>query len=247
VENIKPLDSSELKALIDKYSPYLIEVRRRILFTLSVFAVATIAGFIFYERIIRFLIGTLSLKGVNIVFTSPFQFINLAISSGVACGLVVVLPVFIAQVLYFLKPALRRKEFKAVIKFLPFSIILFLTGFIFGTFIMKWQIQIFMSRSASLGIGNIIDISHLLTLVLLTSALMGIGFQFPIVLFLLMRFGIIKQKQLASKRLWVYLISFIFTILLPPDSVLADVILSLPLIMLFEVTLLLNRAFGKRT
>ncbi len=246
MENIKSYASPELAAIIDKYSPFLREVRKRIFFTLAVFAVATTVGFIFYERIIKFLIGALSLEGVNVVFTSPFQFISLAISCGVATGIMVVLPLFIAQILYFLRPALRKKEFKAITRYLPFSIVLFLIGFSFGAFMMKWQIQIFLARSISLGIGNIIDISSLLRTVILTSALMGVGFQFPIVLLLLMRFGIIKRQQLSKARLWVYLGSFIFTILLPPDSVLADILLSLPLIMLFELTLLLNRIFEKK-
>jgi len=128
-----------------------------------------------------------------------------------------------------------------LIWFLPFSLFLFLTGFLFGFLIMKWQIQIFLARSVSIGIGNILDISRLLTIVLLTSAFMGIGFEFPIVLLLLMRFGIIKHQQLAQKRPWIYLGSFIFAVLLPPDSILADILLSLPLIILFEFTLLLNR------
>ena len=246
MENIKPLKSPELAAIIEKYSPFLKEARKRIFFTLAVFAAATIAGFTFYEKIIRFLIGALALEGVNVVFTSPFQFINLAISCGVATGLVVVLPLFTIQVLFFLKPALRQKEYKTVTRFLPFSLILFLIGFSFGAFVMKWQIQIFLARSISLGIGNVLDISRLLTTVLWTSALMGIGFQFPIVLLLLMRFGIIKHHQLVRRRVWIYLGSFIFAILLPADSILADILLSLPLIIFFEVTLVLNRIFGRR-
>src|SRR3990167_1490841 len=105
------MQSPELTAIIDKYSPFLKEARKRIFFTLFVFALATLAGFTFYERIIRFLIGTLALQGVNIVFTSPFQFINLAVSCGITVGLVVVLPLLIFQVLHFLKPALREKEY----------------------------------------------------------------------------------------------------------------------------------------
>ncbi len=239
-------ESPELAAVIEKYSPFLKEARKRVLFTLAVFAVATIVGFTFYEKIIKFLIGALTLEGVNVVFTSPFQFINLAISCGVATGLVIVLPLFIAQVLLFLKPALREKEYKMLIRALPFSIILFAMGFSFGALIMKWQIQIFLARSVALGIGNVLDISRLLTTVLLTSILMGISFQFPIILLLLMRLGIIKHQQLAGKRLWIYLGSFVFAILLPADSILADILLSLPLIILFELTLLLNRLFGRR-
>lgn len=243
---MKPSVSSQLAAIKSKYSPFLKEIRKRILFTLYVFIAMMFAGFIFYEQIIKFLIDLLSLKGINIVFTSPFQFINLSISCGVATGLVMVFPLLIAQILSFLKPALREKEYKMVVRFLPFSIILFLVGFAFGAIIMKWQIDIFLTRSVSLGIGNILDISRLLSTVLLTSALLGVGFQFPIVLLLLMRIGIINHQQLSKKRKWIYLGSFIFALLLPPDSILADILLALPLIILFEFTLMLNRIFVRK-
>lgn len=244
MENIKSLSSPQLAALVSKYSPFLKEAKKRILFTLYVFVAAMFAGFFFYEDIIKFLISLLSLNGINMVFTSPFQFINLAISCGVATGVIAVLPLFIAQILSFLKPALMRKEFRMIVRAVPFCLILFLIGFIFGALIMKWQIEIFLTRSVALGIGNMLDISHLLSIVLITSALMGAGFQFPIVLLLLMRMGILNQHQLAKSRLWVYLGSFIFAILLPPDSILADILLSLPLIILFELTLLINHIWG---
>ncbi len=229
MENTKPSETSELNVLINKYSPFLTEIRKRILFTISIFAVSTFVGFVFYERIIKFLIDILSLKGINIVFTSPFQFINLAISCGIATGLVIVFPLVIYQVLSFLRPALRGSEYKMLVYFLPFSIVLFLIGFSFGFLIMKWQIQIFLAKSISLGIGNILDISRLLNVVLLTSIFLGIGFQFPIIMLLLLRIGIIKHSSLSKRRLWVYLGSFIFTILLPADSILADVLLTFPL------------------
>jgi sec-independent protein translocase protein TatC len=133
-----------------------------------------------------------------------------------------------------------------VLELLPFSIILFILGFVFGFMIMKWQIEIFLANSISLGIGNILDISRLISSVLIVSAFMGIAFQFPIILLLLMRIGIVTNKQIAAQRLWVYLGSFIFAVLLPPDSILADILLTFPLIILFEGTLLLNRALGRR-
>jgi sec-independent protein translocase protein TatC len=241
VENIKLFDSPDLNALVDKVSPFLAEVKKRTLVTILAFALATISGFFFYEEIIRFLIRALSLEGINIVFTSPFQFINLAISCGIATGLVFSFPFLISQILFFLKPALKIREYRMISKFVPFSMILFLIGFLFGTFIMKWQIDIFLETSQSLGIGNILDITRLLSTVLLTSAFMGAGFQFPIVILLLLRLGIIKPKEIAKKRSWIYLGSFIFAILLPADSILADIVLALPLIILFELTLILNR------
>lgn len=219
----------------------MVEVRKRLFFTLSVFAIGMIGGFASYEKIVKFLIDALSLNNINIVFTSPFQFINLAVSCGLITGLIISFPLIIAQIMSFLKPALKPKEFKIITYFLPFSILLFIVGFVFGAIIMKWQIEIFLTRSVSLGIGNILDISHLLTIVLLTSALLGVGFQFPIVLLILVRTGIIKHEQLSKQRLWVYLGSFFFALLLPPDSIIADIVLTLPLVILFEITLILNR------
>ena len=234
------------KIVSSKYSPYLFEIRKRILITVSIFAIATVSGFIFYEQIIKFIIVLLSLERVNIVFTSPFQFINLAISCGVALGLIITFPLLLYQVLSFLKPALREREFKMIVRFLPFFIILFLIGFSFGIFIMKWQIGIFLAKSESLGIGNILDISRLISTVLLVSVLMGLAFQFPIVTLLLIRIGIISPGTLSKRRLWVYLGSLLFTMLLPADSILTDILLALPLIALFEFTLILNRIFERK-
>lgn len=246
VENIKSSETSQLSELINKYSPIFTEIKKRILFTLAFFTVASIAGFVFYEKIIRFLIDILSLKGVNVVFTSPFQFINLAISCGIATGLVLVFPLLIYQILSFLKPALRNKEYKMIVGFLPFSMFLFLCGFLFGILVMKWQIQLFLTKSESLGIGNILDINRLMSTVLLVSVLMGLAFQFPIIMLLLTRLGIVKHNHLTERRLWVYLGSLIFILLLPLDSILADLLLALPIVLLFEITLILNRILERK-
>lgn len=241
MENIR---TPELAALIDKYSPFLEEVRKRIVFTLSFFIVAVIAGFLFYENIIKFLIGNLALEGTNIVFTAPFQFVNLAISCGLVTGLIVIFPLIIGQILAFLKPALKSKEYKIIVQLIPFSLILFVIGFIFGVVVMRWQIKAFVARSVSLGIGNMLDISGLLTTVLLTAAAMGLCFQFPIVLLILLRINIIDRKQLGKARPWIYLGTFVFTLFLPLDSVLADLLLTIPLVLLFEITLLIDLILG---
>lgn len=246
MENNQSSDFPEFNTLIQKYSPFFNELRKRIILTLVVFCFSTIFGFVFYENIIKYLIDILSLKGINIVFTSPFQFINLAISCGIASGLVLTLPLILYQLLSFFKPALKRKEFKMVVRAIPFSLILFIAGFLFGFFIMKWQIEIFLDKSVALGIGNILDISHLLSTVLLTSVLMGVGFQFPIVMLIVLRLGIIKPSLFRKQRKWVYLAALIFAILLPADSILADILLALPIIILFEIVLILNFIMSKK-
>lgn len=244
MENTGFLDKTKLKEYALKYAAFFSDIRKRLLLVIIVFAVSTLIGFSTYGQILKFLVGTFSLEGINIVFTSPFQFINLAISCGLATGIIIAFPLLLYEILSFLKPALREREYKTIVKYIPLSLLLFLIGFVFGVFIMKWQINIFIDRSVTLGIGNILDISKLLSVVLLTSALMGLGFQFPIVLLILMKLGILKRQGLTRIRKWVYLGSFLFALLLPPDSILADVLLSFPLIILYEFTILIGRRWS---
>lgn len=239
MENFNPLDNPELKAAIDKYYPFLLEVKKRVIRTVIIFFLATFLGFLFYENIISILIKILDLDGVNIVFTSPFQFISLALNCGLAAGLIITLPLIAYQLLSFLKPALRPQEYKMLVKFLPVSLVLFIIGFAFGVYVMKWQIQIFVAQSESLGIGNALDVSSLLSTIIKTSAFLGLGFQLPIILFITMKVGLVKADSLRKRRMWIWLGSFLFAILLPADSILTDIILALPLIILFETTLLL--------
>ena len=237
----KTSESDEISSLISKYSPFFKEIKKRFIVTLVIFILALIAGFIFYENIIRFIVGLLRLDGVNIVFTSPFQFLSLAMTSAMLVAIIVVLPLIIYQIMSFLRPALRRNEFKIIVTFIPFSIILFVSGFGFGLVIMRYIIEIFYQKSLELNIGNFLDISNLLSQVLITSALMGLAFQFPIILTILIRLEIISYKFLENYRLWAYIASLIFAAFLPPTDLLSLFLLCLPLVFLFEVTIIINK------
>ncbi|MDD5416203.1 MAG: twin-arginine translocase subunit TatC [Candidatus Daviesbacteria bacterium] len=233
--------TGDLDSTIIKYSPFFSEIRKRLIFTLSVFIICAVVGFIYYENIIRFVLRIFDLKGVNIVFTSPFQFFTLAVDSALLVGFIAILPIVIFQILSFLKPALRRSEYKAVLALLPITLLLFISGFIFGVLIMKYVVIIFFQKSVELNIGNLLDISKLLSQILTTALLMGLAFEFPVVLTILMKLKILKYHAIVKKRLLVYILSLIFAALLPPTDLLSLVLLFLPLALLFELTLLLNR------
>ncbi|MBU1031564.1 twin-arginine translocase subunit TatC [Patescibacteria group bacterium] len=233
--------TGNLDSTIVKYSPFFSEIRKRLIFTLSIFIICVTVGFIYYENIVRSVLSIFDLEGLNIVFTSPFQFFTLAIDSALLVGFIVILPIIIFQILSFLKPALRPSEYKAVLALLPITLALFVSGFTFGVLIMKYVMVIFFQKSVELNIGNLLDISKLLSQILVTAILMGVAFQFPIILTILMRLKILKYRAIAKKRLLVYALSLIFAAFLPPTDLLSLVLLFLPLALLFELTLLLNR------
>jgi sec-independent protein translocase protein TatC len=110
---------------------------------------------------------------------------------------------------------------------------------------MKYVISLFYEKSVELQIGNYLDISFLLSKIVLTGILMGLAFQFPIVLTVLMRLKVVRYKDFVKQRIFAWSLSLIFAALLPPTDLLSLALLTLPLVMLFELTLILNRVFLK--
>lgn len=237
----KTPQSDEIGDLVSKYSPFLKEIKKRFIVTLVIFILALIGGFVFYEKIIRLIVSLLRLEGVNIVFTSPFQFLSLAMTSAMLVAIIVVFPLIIFQIMSFLRPALKKHEFRIITTFIPFSTVLFACGFGFGLLIMRYIIEVFYQKSLELNIGNFLDISNLLSQVLITSTLMGVAFQFPIILTILIRLELISYKFLENYRLWAYISSLVFAAFLPPTDLLSLFLLCLPLVSLFELTIIINK------
>lgn len=237
---------NEFEEAVEKYLPFILEIRKRLLFTFAIFLLFAILGFIYYETLIGLLLKIFNLEGVNIVFTSPFQFLSLAVNTGILVGGLVVFPLLVFQILTFLRPALKDREFKTIVSLIPLSTLLFIGGFSFGVVMMRYVIILFYEKTVQLDIGNFLDISLLVSQILSTSLLMGIAFQFPIFITLVIRLGILDYNFFSSKRPFAYAISLIFATLLPPTDLFSLVLLTLPLILLFEVTLLLNRVFARK-
>jgi len=238
---MKTSETLSLESTVIKYSPFFSEIRKRLIFTLSIFVIFAAVGFMYYESIIHFILKIFALEGLNIVFTSPFQFLSLSVNSAFLAGFIAVLPLAIFQVLSFIRPALRKSEYRSVLALLPIAILLFISGFTFGVLIMKYAVIIFYQKSVELNIGNFLDVTTLLSQILLTAIMMGIAFQFPIFLTILMKLKVIKYQQIVKQRLLIYGLSLIFSAILPPTDLLSLVLLFLPLALLFELTLLLNR------
>jgi len=228
-----------------RFYPFLQEIRKRLFFIGSLFIIASVIGFFMENKIISFVLSFFSLKGVNIVFTTPFQFFTLALNCALIVGVVVIIPVLIFQLMGFLKPALQKREYRIIVNILPLTLVLFAGGFIYGVVMMKYVVQIFYQASLTLQIGNVLDIENFLSNALMTGLLMGVAFLFPIVMTILMLLKVVKHSFFVKQRLYAYLIGIVFVILLPPPDLLSDLILFTPLVILFELTLILNRVFLK--
>lgn len=233
--------TNEVDKAIDQYLPYLKEAQKRLLITGVVFFVTAIIGAIFYKQILTFVMSQFDLTGINIVLTSPYQVIELAIFTGIYTGLVVTLPLFVFNLITFLKPALSPEEFKYIVSLVPVAFALFISGFLFGVWVMNFVIVLFTKATLDFSIGNIWDITSFFSQIIFSAILLGTVFQFPIILTALMRFGVVTREQLISKRPYIWASALIFAAALPPTDPFSLALLVAPLIFLFEAAMLINR------
>ncbi|MEN8252807.1 MAG: twin-arginine translocase subunit TatC [Patescibacteria group bacterium] len=237
-EGLSPGDDSSLVA---EYLPYFEEIKKESTKVLVVFFVAFALGFIYYKKILSLLINLFELDDINLVLTSPYQFIDLSIRTGMAIGIIATTPIAIYFVLKFIKPALQPKEYKMIVKMLPVSVLLFIFGFGFGIWVIQYVINIFSQTSSDFAIGNIWDLSGFLAQILVTGISLGFIFQLPVVLTVALRLQLVKHKDVVAKRRYVYAFLVLFAAILPPTDIISLALLAVIPLFLFEIALLLNK------
>jgi sec-independent protein translocase protein TatC len=223
-----------------KYFPYIEELKRRLYLSTVIFIVIFFAGIGFSASIVKFFISNFKIDGVIIATTSPFQFAGLSVDIGFFCAMVATLPMVIYHLFSFTSSALTKRERVWFFVSIPASLVLFLVGFTYGFGILYYSFGLFSRINSSLGIQNIWDIGQFLSQIFLTSSLLGIVFQYPLVLTALIRMGAIGTSFLRRKRRIAIFIVFVITALLPPTDGLSLVAMVLPLLVLYEMTIFIN-------
>jgi sec-independent protein translocase protein TatC len=183
------------------------------------------------------------LQKVNIVLTSPYQFINLAVGLAIVLGLITTIPVFIFYLLKYIQPALKNEEYSLIKKLIPLSIFLFIFGCFFGAKIEQYVVSLYAQTTTNYSLSNFWDIESFLSQVMIMSVTMGLVFQLPIILTILIRVKILTTHMLTSQRRYVYSALIIFAVLLPPTDILSLIMITIPLFILFEGTIIFNRNF----
>lgn len=232
-----------LRDQIETYAPYLEDISRRLRIVTFLFIIFFIIGVVFSTTILKEAITFFNFKNVTLNTTSPFQLFDLALDLGMFIGLFISIPVIIYHLYAFIKSALKTGERQAFLMLIPLSGLLFLLGFVYGFFILYSTVQLLADVNVTLGIKNVWDISLFLASMISTSALLGLIFQFPIIFSILIRLNIIGTNFLKQKRRQAVVLMFVFTSLLPPTDGISLILMVLPLIVMYELTIMYNNKF----
>jgi len=161
-------------------------------------------------------------------------------------GIIIAMPVLIYHGIMFVAPALSRQEKKGVFIIIPWITIMFLGGVVFGYFMLApwtvWFLSTFGSDFATT-FPRISTYIGFLTKLLL---LVGLVFEMPVLATFLARIGILKPQWLSSKRGLAIIICFVAAAIITPPDPITQLLLAIPLILLYEMSIILARVAYRR-
>ena len=159
-------------------------------------------------------------------------------------ALVIALPIVLYQVWAFVAPGLYQHEKRLIGPLVGSSYVLFLCGMSFAYFVVFPTIfRVMAHYNAPLGAEMSTDIDNYLSFALSMFLAFGVTFEVPIVVVLLVRMGVVSLKKLREVRPYVIVGAFVISAVVTPPDVFSQLILAVPLIVLYEAGIIAARVF----
>jgi sec-independent protein translocase protein TatC len=237
---LRPVDFEDRLTLVE----HLDELRTRIVISIAAFAVAF--GLCFWQNTRLLDIANAPLPGNKTPITfgvaEPF---TTTVTITAYAALVISLPVILYQAYAFILPALTDREKRVVVPFLMGVPLLFIAGVLFGYFIVLPAATKFLLNFNDNQFNIQIRARDYYSFFTLTLAVMGLIFQMPIGILAITRLGIVTPEQLSANRRYAIVILAIVAMLLPGTDPVSMLLELIPLLLLYEGSVLLARAFGR--
>jgi len=159
----------------------------------------------------------------------------------------IAMPFILYQLWAFVAPGLYRHEKKLALPILLSAMVLFYIGCAFAYFLVLPAVFAFMTGIAPAGVAVMPDIGRYLDFVLVLFLAFGLCFEVPVVLIILVSLGVVTPQQLAKSRPYAVVGAFIVAAVLTPPDVFSQMMLALPMCVLYEIGIIAARAMARRS
>ncbi len=220
------------------FTVHLGELRGRLIRSLVAMAAAFCLCYTFSERLLYFLWLP---AGRELVFIAPTEAFFAHLKVALLASLVLVWPYLCYQVWTFVAPGLYEKERRYTLPFVVSATVMFLLGggFVY-TLILPYGMA-FLLGYGSASLVPMISVGAYISFAVRLLIAFGAIFELPVVMVLLGKLGLVTPQMLSKNRKYVIVLSFLVAAVLTPPDVFTQVLMAVPLLILFEISILLTR------
>ncbi|MDX1924451.1 MAG: twin-arginine translocase subunit TatC [Rickettsiaceae bacterium] len=227
------------------FAQHILELRLRVIYILFIYLISFSLSYYFndiiYELIARPIMSANGNPQAEFIYTNLTEAFFAKLSLSAKIGFIIAIPFISFHIYKFISPGLYKKEQKIILIALCSSNILFYLGIIFVYYlVMPKAFEFFLSfQQSSNGYTLMLHakISEYISLVTHLAISFGIAFQLPVVLFIFVYLGILSPQQLIINRRVAIVLIFILAGIITPPDVASQLLLALPLIGLYELTI----------
>jgi len=246
LNNGEDQDSSDFEM---SFLDHIEELRWRIIYSLIGVVVFTIVAWIFIDPLVEVVLlkpardANASLQNLR-----PFGQLFLYVQVALIVGIVASLPNIFYQLWKFIAPALKKRERKYIVWIVFFSTFCFLTGIAFSYFVMLPLAMKFAAQFGSEAIKNEFSIEEYMSIIISVMLAAGVVFELPMVSFFLTKLGILTPKFMRKYRRHAIVIILVLAAFLTPGAdPVSQVILAVPLVLLYEISIFISKLSSKKS
>jgi len=227
------------------------ELRQRLLWSLLAVLIFFIPAYVFSNEIFDFLMKPLIVnlpEGSSLIFTRPAEGFTTYLKVSFFAAVILAVPFILYQGWKFVAPALYKEEKQIVIPFIFFGSLFFLLGAAFCYYIASPPaFKFLLNEYSSDYVKAFPTISEALSFFMALIFGFGLVFEFPLIIFILSRIGLVTSKWLREKRKYAIILSaLIAAILTPTTDAISMMLMLVPIIVFYELGILVAWAFGKK-
>ena len=231
------------------FTAHLEELRKRLIVCFIAVGIGFVLSYGFKEKLFDVLtmpLISVMESGDKIIFTGLpeafFTYLKVAFLSGI----ILAAPVIFYQFWMFVAPGLYKKEKSLLVPIVILSTVFFIGGALFGYFIVfPWGFKFFLGF-ASETIKPLPSMREYLSFSAKLLLAFGLVFELPLVITFLARLGLVSVGFLKKNRKYALLLFFVAAAIITPPDVVTQIMMALPLMVLYEISIIGARIFGKK-
>jgi sec-independent protein translocase protein TatC len=226
-----------------KVIDHLDELRKRLIFIVIAFLLFLVLGMVYVKDIYLFFMGGL---GYKLMVLGPSDIISVYFHIAAVVAIAGTIPIAAWQIWVFVKPALKPFERKITLAYIPALFFLFIGGLSFGYFLIFPNVMRFLIRLGSNLMTTSFTADKYFSFLINMTLPFGVAFEMPLVSMFLTSLGILNPYRIVKFRKFAYLLLVVIASMISPPEFMSHISVSIPLILIYEISVLLSKMVYSR-